>query len=274
MLRKTKFLKGSNIYVGEDFSKRVKDQRQELRKFMRHMKQRRPSVKCRLQYDKLLVDKDVYMFNDLTGYVELVNQDGMTLNLVSPGVVAAHAHASTGQPGDTDSRPPSRNVSATNYRKKSSGRRKLHKSYSTESSLNHIVPNTPLYAPDSPQKHAPGSPRKHPASPNKSNGNGRANGSSTGNGNGDTSLPEPPSKPKTPEPPKEEPRAVQAEVDRPKEPEPNNEAPAKTNGDDHKIDSEEICSNPADQDVVEYQDISAYSPIKRGNPIIPETIPE
>ena len=27
-------------------------------------------------------------------------------------------------------------------------------------------------------------------------------------------------------------------------------------------------------DIVEYTDLSAYSPIKRGNPIIPETIPE
>ena len=32
ILRKAKLLSGSNIYVGEDFSKRVKDQRHELQK--------------------------------------------------------------------------------------------------------------------------------------------------------------------------------------------------------------------------------------------------
>ena len=35
ILRKAKLLSGSNIYVGEDFSKRVKDQRHELQK-VRH----------------------------------------------------------------------------------------------------------------------------------------------------------------------------------------------------------------------------------------------
>ena len=40
ILRKTKFLAGSNIYITEDFSKRVKDKRTELQKFMRKMKKR------------------------------------------------------------------------------------------------------------------------------------------------------------------------------------------------------------------------------------------
>ena len=39
-LRKTKFLAGSNIYITEDFSKKVKDKRTELNKFMRKMKKR------------------------------------------------------------------------------------------------------------------------------------------------------------------------------------------------------------------------------------------
>ena len=39
-LRKTKFLAGSNIYVTEDFSKKVKDKRTELQKFLRQMKKR------------------------------------------------------------------------------------------------------------------------------------------------------------------------------------------------------------------------------------------
>ena len=39
-IRKTKFLAGSNIYITEDFSKKVKDKRTELQKFMRKMRKR------------------------------------------------------------------------------------------------------------------------------------------------------------------------------------------------------------------------------------------
>ncbi len=76
IMRKTKFLKGSNVYVGEDFSKRVRDQRNELQKFMKAMRTRRPGSKFSLQYDKLFIDKDVFMFNDITGQVEQMHQDG------------------------------------------------------------------------------------------------------------------------------------------------------------------------------------------------------
>ena len=73
IMRKTKFLKGSSVYVGEDFSKRVRDQRHELQKFMKMMRQRRPAARFSLRYDKLFVDRDVFMFNDLTGQVEQVH---------------------------------------------------------------------------------------------------------------------------------------------------------------------------------------------------------
>lgn len=53
ILRKTKFLKGTNIYVGEDFSRRVKDQRQELKKFMKVIRNRRPLAKISLQVNSL-----------------------------------------------------------------------------------------------------------------------------------------------------------------------------------------------------------------------------
>ena len=122
--RKSKFLAGSNIYITEDFSKRVKDRRIELQKFMKKLKKRylsfllilnkfevvvttqktlfpwpirvkmckferitnylyclaksyqlairrRPLSKFILRYDKLIVDKDVFSFNESTGTVEL-----------------------------------------------------------------------------------------------------------------------------------------------------------------------------------------------------------
>ena len=53
VMRKAKFLRGTNIYVGEDFSKRVKDQRHELQKFMKGMKRRRPNSTFKMQYDKV-----------------------------------------------------------------------------------------------------------------------------------------------------------------------------------------------------------------------------
>ena len=99
ILRKSNMLRGHNIFIGEDFSKRVRDQviiivllfifvnqsigsnftmkiyffkRQELRKFQKLMRQRRPQSKFSLQYDKLIVDNEIYMFNDMTGKVEEV----------------------------------------------------------------------------------------------------------------------------------------------------------------------------------------------------------
>ena len=39
-IRKAKLLAGSNIYVTEDFSKRVKDKRIELQKFMKKLKKK------------------------------------------------------------------------------------------------------------------------------------------------------------------------------------------------------------------------------------------
>jgi hypothetical protein len=38
--RKSQLLAGSNIYITEDFSKRVKDRRMELQKFMKKLKKR------------------------------------------------------------------------------------------------------------------------------------------------------------------------------------------------------------------------------------------
>ena len=66
LIRKTKFLAGSNIYITEDFSKRVKDKRTELQKFMRRMKKKNPTAKITLRYDKLMVEKEVYAFNEVT----------------------------------------------------------------------------------------------------------------------------------------------------------------------------------------------------------------
>ena len=40
------------------------------------VKRKRPDSKCRMQYDKLIVDHQVYMYNDLTGQIEEVYRSG------------------------------------------------------------------------------------------------------------------------------------------------------------------------------------------------------
>ena len=40
------------------------------------MRQRRPESKFSMQYDKLIIDHEIYMFNDMTGRVEEVSLTG------------------------------------------------------------------------------------------------------------------------------------------------------------------------------------------------------
>eukprot|EP00090_Calanus_glacialis_P016150 TRINITY_DN25368_c0_g1_i1.p1 TRINITY_DN25368_c0_g1~~TRINITY_DN25368_c0_g1_i1.p1 ORF type:complete len:400 (-),score=143.35 TRINITY_DN25368_c0_g1_i1:250-1449(-) len=123
ILRKTQFLAGSNIYIAEDFSKKVKDRRTELQKFMRRMKKKNPLGKFTMRYDKLMVDKDIYTFNEITGQVELT----------TPGMVADDGSMSPTSSPTTPHHPRSKS------RSKSSGRKKkLEKSYSTDSALNFL----------------------------------------------------------------------------------------------------------------------------------------
>ena len=70
ILRKARLLKGSNIYISEDFSRKVREHRNELIKFMKEVKTRDPTRRMTLRYDKLYVGNDVFFFNDRTGRVE------------------------------------------------------------------------------------------------------------------------------------------------------------------------------------------------------------
>lgn len=161
ILRKSKMLKGSNIFVSEEFSKRVRDHRAELQKFMKAMRKRRPTAKFNLQYDKLYVDKEVFVFNEVTGKVEMANDTSITLNEINQELHGPN--------------------SAALIRKKSSGRRRLQKSYSNESSLHQLPDSTNTYRPESPEKSSsssrylqpPESPTKSPAKRYPADQNGR-----------------------------------------------------------------------------------------------------
>ena len=115
--RKTQFLAGSNIYIAEDFSKKVRDKRAELRKFMKQTKKRQPLAKMSLRYDKLIMGKDVFTYNEVTGMVELTgsgvgSEEGGRVSPTSQPTTPHHARAKS--------------------RSKSSGRRKrLEKAFST-----------------------------------------------------------------------------------------------------------------------------------------------
>ena len=63
-------MRNSIISVTEDFSKKTREARQELRRFLRLVKKSNPERRCFLQYDKLYIDGKIYMYSEVTGQVE------------------------------------------------------------------------------------------------------------------------------------------------------------------------------------------------------------
>ena len=63
-------MRNSIISVTEDFSKKTREARQELRKFLRMVKKTNPERRCFLQYDKLYVEGKLFLYNEMTGLVE------------------------------------------------------------------------------------------------------------------------------------------------------------------------------------------------------------
>ena len=74
VLRKGKLSRNSNIHISEDISKRTRETRAELRKFMRKIKKTNPDATCFMQSDKLYVNNKIYVFNDLQGRVSQSSQ--------------------------------------------------------------------------------------------------------------------------------------------------------------------------------------------------------
>ena len=72
VLRKGNLLKGSSIHISEDLSKRTRESRLELRKYMRKIKKINPDATCFMQFDKLYVNNKIYVFNDLQGKVSII----------------------------------------------------------------------------------------------------------------------------------------------------------------------------------------------------------
>ena len=48
--------------IVEEISRRTRDARQELRKYMREVRKHSPEKKCKLGYDKLEVDNKIFVY--------------------------------------------------------------------------------------------------------------------------------------------------------------------------------------------------------------------
>lgn len=72
ILRKSALLRGTNIYITEDYSRKVRRHREELLKFARLIKSRQNGVRCLLQYDRLYVGNDVFLYNEIEQRVQKV----------------------------------------------------------------------------------------------------------------------------------------------------------------------------------------------------------
>lgn len=64
VLAKSRLLRGTNIYVTEDLSRKIREHRNELNKFMREIRAKSPHKKCAIRYDKLYIDNTPYVYDD------------------------------------------------------------------------------------------------------------------------------------------------------------------------------------------------------------------
>jgi len=119
ILRKSKLLRGTNILVTEDFPKRVREHRAELARFAKEIRRNDPDARIQLQWDKLYINNEVYIYSEDTGTVE---HEGEFQDMHTPTSKSAHArgkrtpyYSRLGTPGPRRSR--------------------MSKAYSTESNL-------------------------------------------------------------------------------------------------------------------------------------------
>ena len=76
--RATSNKKSTTFSVTEDMSRKTREARQQLRRFLVKIKKRNPEKKCFLQYDKLYVDGRIYVYSAQEGKV--VPQHGQREN--------------------------------------------------------------------------------------------------------------------------------------------------------------------------------------------------
>jgi len=107
VLRKGAMLKGSSVTVTEDLSRRIRQCRAELRKFMRDVKKGNPAATVHLQYDKLYVDGKCFVWNDHRGKVTELSALDVDLGNERPGSVLDRSASSFSLAQTTTRRTPS-----------------------------------------------------------------------------------------------------------------------------------------------------------------------
>ncbi len=103
---------------------------------MKWYRSRHPSAKFSLQYDRLFVDKRIFVFNEMSGRVEEQQGPGGGGGSGGLSTSPSNYYAATSESdiySDLDQQ-------QQLIRKKSSGRRRLQKSFSNESALNQVGP--------------------------------------------------------------------------------------------------------------------------------------
>ena len=69
VLKTSKLLKDCGLTVTQDIPKKIREARQELKKYLRIVKRHSPDKYCFLQYDKLFIEGKVFMFDEGAGRV-------------------------------------------------------------------------------------------------------------------------------------------------------------------------------------------------------------
>ena len=64
VFRKAGMLRGSSLHISEDVTRKAKDSRTELRRFLRETKMKDKEAVCKLEYDRLVVNGKIFIWSD------------------------------------------------------------------------------------------------------------------------------------------------------------------------------------------------------------------
>ena len=61
-----------SVSIVEEVSRRTKDARHELRKYLRDVKRNSPEKKCKMEYDRLLVEDKMFIYRFLKPHLSMI----------------------------------------------------------------------------------------------------------------------------------------------------------------------------------------------------------
>ena len=75
ILRKRSSLRGTNIYINEDYTHKVREIRKQLLKFIPQLKRRNPQQRVTLVFDHLYIDNERYVFDPVSNVIKCKGRD-------------------------------------------------------------------------------------------------------------------------------------------------------------------------------------------------------